>query len=378
MQLASLSLPVDTQGALPTEFRLLKAGENKSLKGTFYFGPAEAESVMLDAAERVDGKYMVDLEHLSLSQENPNYDPDARAWFRAEMRGGELWATDVTWTTDGAERLQSKRQRFISPTFTHDEAGRVIALYNAALTAWPASYQSQELVAASAAGANMDPEKALQTIMKALGMDPALPGKLAVLLGLDATADVEAIKGAMDAYNAKLAKVNELMDAEEAKTEEPKVEDKPAEAPPAAPPAAMSLAGIPGLEGLSAAEQTAKVETWRKAYLSNAAEAKRLADERAELDRQEKRAALVSLAKAIGPGRVWADDKQLSAKPKWERMSVAEIRETASELPAIGLGAAPAATGALSDRELKICKETGCDPAVFAARKASMTAQRGQ
>jgi hypothetical protein len=52
---------------------------------------------MADAKARgID--YAFDLEHLSLDKESSSYDPDARGWFRLELRAGELWAVVTKWT----------------------------------------------------------------------------------------------------------------------------------------------------------------------------------------------------------------------------------------------------------------------------------------
>jgi phage I-like protein len=139
------------QAALPNEFQIFKAGANETTKGTFVFD-AEAARVVMARYAQEGVELMVDLEHLSLD------DPaaasrvdvsDARGWFRLELRGGELWATDVRWTPDGERRLREKTQRYISPAFLVDkETGRVSALLNVALVAMPATHEAPALVAA--------------------------------------------------------------------------------------------------------------------------------------------------------------------------------------------------------------------------------------
>lgn len=147
-----LALTVAVGEALPTEFRIFKAGENTTAHGSFIFDEVAAANVM--AAYREHGTdVMIDLEHLSV--ENPetsaNFDPDARGWCRLELRNGELWAVGVTWTADGAARLNDKRQRYISPVLAFDaETRRVEELLNLAITALPATDNLEPLVAASA------------------------------------------------------------------------------------------------------------------------------------------------------------------------------------------------------------------------------------
>lgn len=143
----SIDLPIGDGGALPTEFRLFRAGENDTTKGVFIFDAKSAEMVLAAASEHgVD--LMLDLEHLSLDTDARNFDPDARAWFRLEVRGGELWAVDVRWTPDGARRLTERTQRYVSPAFTTDDEGRITEIVNVALVAMPATHGTPALVAA--------------------------------------------------------------------------------------------------------------------------------------------------------------------------------------------------------------------------------------
>lgn len=148
--LLTLAVAVETDGdKLPTEVRLFKAGENETEKGTFLFDEKAAELVM--AAYQAHGvDRMFDLEHLSLDEDAPNFDPDARAWCKLEVRDGELWAVDISWTEDGARRLREKTQRYVSPAFATDDEDRVVKIINIALTALPATWQTPALVAARA------------------------------------------------------------------------------------------------------------------------------------------------------------------------------------------------------------------------------------
>lgn len=145
MTLRSGALP---SGTLPTEFRLFVFGWNASTKGEILFDERAAADVMTAFDEHgVD--VMIDLEHLSLT-EGESFDPDARGWCRLELRDGELWAVDVKWTDDGAERLSQRRQRYVSPAFwTDPETKRVREITNIAITAMPATHGAPPLIAAS-------------------------------------------------------------------------------------------------------------------------------------------------------------------------------------------------------------------------------------
>lgn len=135
--------------APPREFRIFKRGVNKTEKGSYLFDNAAARSVMSRFRE-INNDGMIDLEHLSLDDKAPNYDPDARGSYRIELRQGELWAVDVSWTPDGAARLRNRTQRYFSPTFYYNsETMRITELYNIAICAIPASHDAPALVAAS-------------------------------------------------------------------------------------------------------------------------------------------------------------------------------------------------------------------------------------
>jgi phage I-like protein len=180
---ATLAVVLDlfSDGSPPSEFRLFKAGVNHTEIGDFIFDDAAASATM--AAYEAHGvDRMVDLEHLSIDQASPNYDPDARASCKLEIRNdGELWAVDVKWTEDGARRLREKTQRYVSPFFAFDDERRVVKIVNIALTAMPATHQTPELVAASIAGAQ---------------------NQTAALAGGDSGMNPELVKKALDALQA--------------------------------------------------------------------------------------------------------------------------------------------------------------------------------
>jgi len=147
MNLARMAVLIDGD-APPTEFRIFTAGWNASENGDFLFD-AEAARLLMASYQAHGIDRTIDLEHLSLDDSAPNYDPDARGSCHLQLRGGELWAIDVRWTDDGAARLASRRQRYISPTFLFDKNRRPVKLHNIALTAHPALHGTPALVAAS-------------------------------------------------------------------------------------------------------------------------------------------------------------------------------------------------------------------------------------
>jgi hypothetical protein len=219
--------------APPTEILLVRYGVNKSQNGDFVFDDEAARATMsawqLHSSDNQQ-QGMIDLEHLSLiNEESPRYDPDARGWFDLELRDDGLWMVNIKWTDDGANRLKSGTQRYLSPAFRMDDNGRMIQLVNVALTSLPAMYDAPELIAAKVKigksmkshdvdsflkaikqksnpkqtaavrlrfgptvvkhnATEMDSESAIRKILQELGYDPNLPEKMAELLGL--TGDV--------------------------------------------------------------------------------------------------------------------------------------------------------------------------------------------
>lgn len=149
---AAAALAIGASGELPTEIRLFARGVNQTEKGPFLFDEEAARRVMAHYLARgVD--VMFDLDHRSTDPDAPNYDGDARGWGKLEVRNGELWATGVTWTADGAARLTEKRQRYVSPYLGWEELPdgqrRIVEIVNVAICANPATHDAPALVAAS-------------------------------------------------------------------------------------------------------------------------------------------------------------------------------------------------------------------------------------
>ena len=147
-----ISLSVDLVDAktAPTEFRIFRAGENQSEKGTFIFDEKSALSVMENYSKH--GKALLfDFNH-GVTFKNPTPEMAVSAGdFVPQVRGGELWATLCNWNGYGREMLESGKYRFFSPLFQH-ENGRITWLRNVALTNLPALDQIEPLVAAAADG----------------------------------------------------------------------------------------------------------------------------------------------------------------------------------------------------------------------------------
>ena len=355
---------------LPSEFRIFRAGWNDTEKGSVLFDAEAANSVMASAAKwGVD--FMIDLEHQAVTSATPPEPTarDARGWFRVELRAGELWAVNVKWTEDGAARLLSKRQRYISPAFSYDpETSRVLSLLNVAIVAMPATHEAQPLMAASM-GECMDPELLKQA------MDALIAG--------DAEKCMEILKGI----------ITSAAGGEEAAE---------AEAPPADPAAEMSAEAPPPADEKKEEMLAAVRAEFNRERETLATERRQLAAERAELEREERHALCVKMVHAgEHPARVWDDPMAIPLAPKayLSAMPIAVFRRYAADaigsLSARGYASRSAAqppivgnTGdrvittrlgvvTLSASEIQSCEEVGAKLEDFALNKAIRAKSRG-
>lgn len=412
-----MTLSIGDDGSLPTEFRIFRAGENTSTKGTVLFNEEAAAAVMA-AYEKHGAELPLDLEHLSTDPEARNFNSDAMAWFRLELRrdergASELWAVDVRWTDEGARRLRGRLQRYISPAFWTNKKGVVVEVLNVALTSLPASDGLQPLIAASRTGSGAKRRNApmaddaasevdIAKVAEGMGLDLA---GMAKMLGLDANASLEDFAAKLKALSDKIAAVAGLS-----------TPPAPAEGDASAEPSAASAtadeekkeltalrASVLRETGASTAMQAlSQIATWRASHLKLEAEQKKLAQERAALElaeRKELSAKLVKLGKETPHTSGLAYGKL--AKHLAE-MPLVELRDRVAAFERIGgssaatppatsaTGAAPMGGGGapartfnvrgqvieLTERELQICAETKnadgtpLDPAVYAASKA--------
>lgn len=209
---ARSKIRLSTAATPPREFRIFKKGVNSTTKGDFVFDDDSAKSVM-EEYEKHGVDIQIDLEHLSLDDEAKNYDPDAYAYCKLALRNGELWAVDVRWNENGAERVKSKKQKYISPAFHYDsETGAITELYNIAICAIPATHEAPALVAASKHAG-----KKIGTLsLEVKKMDELK--KLAALLGLGEDATWEQVFSAIEALQG--AGEEEAADEEEEAADE--------------------------------------------------------------------------------------------------------------------------------------------------------------
>ena len=236
-------------------------------------------AAVMAAYEEHGVELMIDLEHLSLDDTAPNYDPDARGWLAIEVRNGELWATGVRWTPDGSRRLDEKTQRYISPAFKKDADGRPTRVLNVALVAMPGL---DGITALAAKEQTMASEVNQEALAAALGVD------------IDPAADpagfVAAMKKALEGAMSKFGGGESDPGESEAPAPEAMADKKPPAEEMAAAKLVLKLTDTSKLS-----DAAGRIADWRGIVASHEAEVKKLAEERAA------RAAGFESRAAIGP-----------------------------------------------------------------------------
>lgn len=369
----------------PAEFLIFKAGMNTTSKGDFLFDAKAAADVMA-AFQKHGADVMIDLEHLSIDDEGANYDPDARGWCRLEVRaGGDLWASNVTWTPDGGVRLREKRQRYVSPAFSFNtKTRRIDEIVNIAITALPATDKPAALVAAARRHTK------LSTYEGESPMTPEEFTKLAEALGLGPDAKVEDVFAQLAAMMKKITDATNgtppAEDAAAAASDAPKPED-----PPVVVAAKRLSTGVRKLSRLAGkaeiGEVVAEIETWRQSHLDAEKERGRVAQERLTLEGSERRKLVATLVTIGGetPATAWAKDAEgiPDGKTPCKRLADEPLTELRTRVDMLSKGKTkqkdpvpPAGDDAsgLTPEQMKICKDTGCDPATFAALRKSTPA----
>jgi hypothetical protein len=153
---SSLALSIEAlaeAGELPREFRLFKAGLNKTLKGDLIYNARSAKACAEFALSR-GIESVIDWEHASLAAKearDPAEAGKAAGWFTVSARADGVFATNVTWTPRATAALRAREYRYFSPVVLFDDESRELtAVVNAALTNNPATLEQEPLVASAA------------------------------------------------------------------------------------------------------------------------------------------------------------------------------------------------------------------------------------
>jgi phage I-like protein len=336
----------------PREFRIFEAGENTALKapGTFLFDDVAAASVMEAFSRQGRGFLNFDYEHgATLGDGNPK--PSAGRWV-PEIRDGELWATQIQWTERAAALIASREYELFSPWFTHEQDApyRVLTILNCALTNTPALENAMPLIAASAAGADMDPKEK----------------------------EIEELKAALAAKDEELKALGVKLAALAAEDEEVKDELKDEEVA-AALSLKTSLAAVTGKA--SAAAALGVVEQWKgqaavAAKLTAEVEAQKTAKLSADFEE------VFTKAKESGVAVASANDIRAKAL----KFGNGKVTEHALDFATAALGVAPkvpggevkapSATLSLDSEATALYRRMGIDPAKVAEHKAKALSAR--
>jgi phage I-like protein len=155
------ALYVELDGdAAPTEFRILAAGDNPTRKGLLVFDDSAAQSVSSEY-EAGGVELPLDYDHAMADPMARPADRIAAGWFKPEIRGGELWASDVRWTPKGKAAVEAREYRYTSlwgdvePLDKKGSKMRLTRLRNVALTNTPATIGTLPLVASEVRGDQM-------------------------------------------------------------------------------------------------------------------------------------------------------------------------------------------------------------------------------
>jgi len=311
----SISLPVEEGKPPPREFRIFAAGVNETDKGPIVFNDEAAAAVMAEYTRR-GNRIVIDLEHDSINaaaRVARNDAGDARARCDLAVRAGpELWAVNVDWTPDGADRVSVRRsQDSISPVVFFDSETRVAKeVFNLALVAQPAMHNAPSLAAGRTMGV--------------LSMDPKIIQEaLDALIAGDTTAALDVLKALVTEAATGEAGATGEADAAAAESADPK--------PPAAPgapgekdPAAAMAAALSAALGITArapSEILAAVKTLQTKV--DALELSRSADESIE------RAGLVGELVKLGvelPATAWENADKRVPVVALRVMPIADLR----------------------------------------------------
>ncbi len=171
----TLSRPITlAQDGVPvTEFRLFAAGEIDTLKGKFIFDDVSARDVMSAFAD-YGNDLAIDYDHAMADPFCGPQDRIAAGWFGLEVRDGELWATNVTWTPRATKALADREWRYMSPWFVaSDDPRRISRVLNCALTNTPATKHLTPIAASQSANEPQDAAtetNAMKQMLIALGL----------------------------------------------------------------------------------------------------------------------------------------------------------------------------------------------------------------
>jgi phage I-like protein len=279
----TLALGLEAGKPLPNAFRIFTAGKVETTKGAFLFDEASQALVMKQAADW-GNDYPVDYEHAMGMPfaVDPALSGAAAGWFKPEIRNGELWAANVSWTPKASKMLTDREYRYTSARFhVEGEGGRIAELVNVALTNLPATKRMEPLITSRAGDPGKPQEQSMKTLLVALSLAAdateaealaaiqALKSFIDRMLTLTGAKTLAEVAGTLAAWKADAAQMAALSlelakykDAQLSLEIEALIADgkKVGKITPATEPMVRELAkadGIPGLKRFLAAAQAA-------------------------------------------------------------------------------------------------------------------------
>jgi phage I-like protein len=272
----SIEILADAQGEPPKEFRLFKGGFVETTKGTFKFDERSCASVMSKAADW-GNDFPVDYDHASLMSmwsADPAEAGKAAGWFKPEVRGGDLWATSVTWTPKAASMLKAREYRYCSPAFDTDDDGTITELVNCAITNLPATKRMDPLMASRAGEPGIPPkEKTMKVLLSKLGLSEnaseaeaiaklealqSFNGQVFALTGKTSIPEAIGVLNAWRGNEAEVTRLNKALTDVEGRNADREIEDAIAKGKtdgkitPASEPELRKLAKEHGVKALTA------------------------------------------------------------------------------------------------------------------------------
>lgn len=201
-------LSVGASKAPPTEFRLLKNGENRTTKGPINLTEASKAALVQKVVDdgRDQNRLSFDFNHLQVLGSDADAGKSA-GWFSIEARQDGLWVVNAEWTKTAFDGISAREWRFFSPVLMLDPKTREpTQLINVALTNLPATKDQTPLVASQTAGDGQTPKESKldETLVKlfgALGVSDAV-GVEAKFVAL--SAEVTELKAAAGGLNSDI------------------------------------------------------------------------------------------------------------------------------------------------------------------------------
>ena len=176
----SLQLELNPDNPVPAEVQMLPYGEIKGRDGRKFF-MFDVAAVIANTLKRYNPNtqsdrldLVMDYEHQTIFSGKNGAPAPAAAWIKQLINKGKdgLWGK-VEWTKRAEKAVADREYRYLSPVFTHDKQGNVIALTCAGLT----NYPNLELQAFNKSNLNNEEDKQVDLL-----------AKLIQLLGLAETA----------------------------------------------------------------------------------------------------------------------------------------------------------------------------------------------